>query len=127
MAARSEVTVNECDRAWNDRETPDAIDKSNHHSIAAGSNFKRMVILVHISAGTGTLGDVILKAGTAHPAFRAGLGDLSAGPGLLANDEKVLGPVETARYLQSDGTIHLDIVDTSNTDIAGTIEAYALP
>jgi hypothetical protein len=124
---RSEITVNECDGSWNARETPDAIDKGNGHVIAAGSNFKRMLILVHISAGTGTLGDVVLKAGDAMPAFRRGLGDLSAGPGLVANDEKVIGPIETARFLQSDGTIILDITDTSNTDIAGTVEAYELP
>jgi len=124
---RSEITVNEMAGAWADRETPDAISKATGHVIAAGANFKRMLILVHISAGTGTLGDVVLKAGDAHPAFRRGLGDLSAGPGLLANAEKVIGPIETARFLQSDGTIILDITDTSNTDIAGTIEAYALP
>jgi hypothetical protein len=124
---RSEITVNELAGAWADRETPDAIDKAAHHVIAEGANFKRMMILVHISAGTGTLGDVILKAGTAMPAFRRSLGDLSAGPGLLATDEKVIGPIETARFLQADGTIHIDIVDTSNTNIAGTIEAYELP
>ena len=124
---RSEITVNECDGTWNARETPDAIDVGNVHVIPAASNFKRMIILVHISAGTGTGGDVTLKAGTAHPAFRKDLGDLSIGGDVTANEEHVIGPIETARYLQSDGTIHLDITDTSNTDIAGTIEAYALP
>ena len=124
---RSEITVNELSGAWADRETPDAIDKSNHHSIAAGSNFKRLLILVHISAGTGTGGDVTVKAGTAHPAFRRGLGDLATEADLVANDEYVIGPIETARFIQSDGTVHLDITDTSNTDIAGTIEAYELP
>jgi hypothetical protein len=82
---------------------------------------------VHISAGTGTAGDVTVKAGTAWPAFRSALVDLATGADLVASDEYVIGPIETARYLQSDGTIHLDITDTSNTDIAGTIEAYALP
>lgn len=124
---RSAITVNELAGAWAARETPDAIDKGNHHSIAAGSNFKRMIILIHISAGTGTGGDVTLKAGTEWPAFRYKLGDLSIGDNLVANEEYVLGPIEPSRYLQSDGTLHLDITDTSNTDIAGTIEAYALP
>ncbi len=124
---RSEITVNELAGAWADRETPDAIDKANHHSIAAGANFKRLLILVHISAGTGTGGAVTLKAGTAHPAFRKDLGDLERGDNVVANDEFCIGPIETARYLQADGTIHIDITDTSNTDIAGTIEAYELP
>jgi len=124
---RSEITVNELAGAWADRETPDAIDVTNDHYIAAGANFKRLLILVHISAGTGTGGAITLKAGTAHPAFRRGLGDLVRGDDVVANDEFCIGPIETARYLQADGTIEIDITDTSNTDLAGTIEAYALP
>jgi len=124
---RSEITVNECDGSWNAREAPDAIDVANGHSIAAGSNFKRLLILVHISAGTGTGGDIALKAGTVWPAFRKDLGDLAIGGNLVATEEYVIGPIETARYLQADGTIHLDVTDTSNTDLAGTIEAYELP
>ena len=124
--ARSAITVVEPNHAWADA-APDAIDKSNHHSIADGENFKRMVIFVDISAGTGTGGAVTLKAGTTHPAFRKDLGDLATSGNLTANDQKAIGPVETARYIQSDGTIHLDITDTSNTDIAGEIHAIALP
>lgn len=124
---RSEITVNELNGAWADRETPDTLDKTNGHFIAAGANFKRMIILVHISAGTGTGGAVTLKAGTGHPAFRRGLGDLVRGDDVGANDEFCIGPIETARYLQADGTIHIDVTDSSNTNLAGTIEAYALP
>ena len=124
---RSAITVNECDGTWKARETPDAIDVANDHQIAAASNFKRMIILVHISAGTGDGGAVTLKAGTGHPAFRRGLGDLVRGDDVVATDEFVIGPIETARYLQADGTIHIDITDTSNSNLAGTIEAYALP
>lgn len=124
---RSEITVNECDGTWNARETPAAIDKAAHHYIAEGANFKRLLILVHISDGSGTGGAVTLKAGTAHPAFRRGLGDLAIGGDLVADDEYVLGPIETARFIQADGTIHIDITDTSNSNIAGTIEAYELP
>ena len=124
--ARSAITVNELARAWAERETPDAIAKSGGHSIAAGSDFEKMIILVHISAGTGTGGDVTIKAGTEAPAFRRDLGDLAIGADLVADDEYVIGPIETARFIQSDGTIHLDITDTSNTDLAGTIEAYSI-
>ena len=124
---RSEITVNELNGAWADRATPDAINTSDDHYIAAGANFKRLLILVHISAGTGTGGAVTLKAGTAHPAFRRGLGDLVRGGDVVATDEFCIGPIETARYLQADGTIHIDVTDTSNANLAGTIEAYALP
>lgn len=125
--ARSAITVNSLAGAWAERETPDAIDKENHHSIAAGSDFDKMLILVHISAGTGTGGDITIKAGTAHPAFRYKLGDLATGDNLVANDEYVIGPIETARYIQSDGTLHLDVTDSSGEDLAGTLEAYLLP
>ena len=124
---RSEITVNELNGAWADRATPDAINTSDDHYIAAGANFKRLLILVHISAGTGTGGAVTLKAGTAHPAFRRGLGDLVRGGNVVATNEFCIGPIETARYLQADGTIHIDVTDTSNSNLAGTIEAYALP
>ena len=124
---RSEITVNELADEWADRESPDAMDKANHHVIAGGANFKRLLILVHISAGTGTAGAITLKAGTAHPAFRRDLGDLVRADNVVATDEFCIGPIETARYLQADGTIHIDITDTSNTDIVGTLEAYALP
>jgi len=124
---RSAITVNELAGAFADAETPDAIDKSNGHVIAEGANFKRMVLAFHISAGTGTGGAITIKAGTTEPAFRRDLGDLVRADNIVANDEILLGPIETARYLQSDGTLHIDITDTTNTDLAGTIEAYALP
>jgi hypothetical protein len=124
---RSEITVKELNCAWADRATTDAIDATDDHYIAAGANFKRMIIFVNISAGTGTGGAVTLKAGTGHPAFRRGLGDLVRGDDVIANDEFCIGPIETARYLQADGTIHIDITDTSDKNLAGTIEAYALP
>ena len=124
---RSEITVNELNGAWADRETPDGIDVTNGHYIAAGANFKRLLILVHISDGTGTGGAVTLKAGTAHPAFRRGLGDLVRGGNVVATDEFCIGPIETARYLQADGTIHIDVTNTDDSNLAGPIEAYALP
>lgn len=37
---------------------------------------------------------------------------------MVANDEFCIGPIETARYLQADGTIHIDITDTTGTNIA---------
>lgn len=124
---RSEITINDLDGAWNARETPDAIDVGNDHTLEGADAYRYIVILVHISAGTGTGGAVTLKAGTAHPAFRRGLGDLVRGDDVVATDEFCIGPIETARYLQADGTIHIDITDTTGTNIAGTIEAYALP
>lgn len=77
-------------------------------------------------AGTGTGGDIELVEGDAAPAFLRDQGGLAIGDNLVAEEEYVLGPVETARFLQSDGSIHLDVTNTSNTDLAGTIEAYGI-
>ena len=123
---RSKITVNECDGTWKARETPDAIDVADDHTLEGADAYRYIVILVHISAGTGTGGDIALKAGTAHPAFRRGLGDLAIGGNLVATEEYVLGPIETARFLQSDGSIHLDVTNTSNNDLVGSIEAYGI-
>jgi len=119
--ARSEITVNECDGAFNAAETADVIDKTNDHVIPSGSKFERMVLAFHISAATEE-DSITIKAGTVEPAFRRALGDLaySCGGGAA---EVVFGPIETARFVQSDGTIHIDVAGTT---IAGTIEAYSL-
>lgn len=118
---RSEITVNELSGAFVVAETADAIDKENDHVIASGSNFERMILAFHLSAATE--GDTItLKAGTVEPAFRRALGDLAYScEGGAA--EVVFGPIETARFVQSDGTIHIDVAGTT---IAGTVEAYSL-
>lgn len=120
--ARSEITVNELNGAFANHETADTIDKTNDHYIDAGANFERMIISFELSAATA--GDTIkIIAGTAHPAFRAGIGDLTFSA--AGGAERVcIGPIETARYLQADGTIHIDIAGTS---IAGTIDAYSVP
>jgi len=119
---RSTITVNELSGSFANHETADAIDKTNDHVIAVASNFEKMIISFELSAATAA--DTIkIIAGTAHPAFRRGLGDLtfSAAGGA---ERACIGPIETARYLQADGTLHIDIAGTS---IAGTIDAYSVP
>lgn len=120
--ARSEITVNELNGAFKNHATADAIDKSNDHVIAAASNFERMIISFELSAATAA-DTITIVAGTAHPAFRAGIGDLTFSA--TGGEERVcIGPIETARYLQADGTIHIDIAGST---IAGTIDAYSVP
>ena len=120
---RSEITVNELNGAFANHKTADTIDTSDNHVIAAASNFEKMIISFELSAAT-TAGDTIkIIAGTAHPAFRAGIGDLTFSA--AGGAERVcIGPIETARYLQADGTIHIDIAGST---IAGTIDAYSVP
>ncbi len=119
---RSEITVNELNGAFANHATADTIDKGNDHVIAAASNFERMVISFELSAATAD-DSITIVAGTAHPAFRYGIGDLAFAA--AGGAERVcIGPIETARYLQADGTIHIDIAGST---IAGTIDAYSVP
>jgi len=117
---RSEILVNEMKGGFAVAETADAIDKVNDHVVDV-SGFKRVTLAFHLSAAT--LGDTItVKAGAGEPAFRRALGDLvySCAGGAA---EVVLGPLETARFVQPDGTI---LIDIAGSTIDGTIEAYGL-
>lgn len=71
---------------------------------------------------TGTEGDITLLAGDNPPALAAGLGDLvvtvPATTGVV-----LIGPVESGRFMQSDGTVLIDV----ETGMAGTITALRVP
>lgn len=64
---------------------------------------------------------VTIPAGDNPPAFRASLGDLEITVPATSGD--VLVPLESARFVQSDGTINVDF----ETNHAGTIYAVRLP
>lgn len=118
---RSAITVNALDGAFNSHETADAIDKDNDHTIAGADSYRYLILSFELSAAT--LGDTItVKAGTGEPAFRRALGDLvytCAG----GAERVVIGPIESARFLQTDGSISIDIAGTS---IAGSIDCYGI-
>lgn len=75
--------------------------------------------LVIILGSDGSGGTVTFKAGDRYPAHRADLGDLVIT--LAANDGRIV-PIESSRFLQSDGTIN---VIPSTTGLALT--ALMLP
>lgn len=108
-----------------------AIDQGNGMSIAlpttavpSASNMDRLVLFVATTNGADKT--VTIKAGTgatvAGAAFRASMGDLvvtahaSSGGG-------VIGPLESARFAQSDGSINIDF----QSGITGRITALMLP
>lgn len=121
---RSEVTVNDMAGIFAAAETPDTIDKTSDHVIDAEGD--KLLLLFHLTAATS--GDTItIKAGVNPPAFRSGIGDLvytSAGLGAEETADIAVGPIESARFKQSDGKIYVDVAGAT---IAGTLEAYALP
>lgn len=58
------------------------------------------------------------------PAVRTGVGDLEVA--IAQNACKVIGPLEGARFLQSDGTVDVTFTGTGGAASAG-VRAYLLP
>lgn len=97
--------------------TATAIDATNSHYIAASSTpAEELLILVNNTfAGTKT---VTVKAGGNPPALSAGQGDLVVTCAASTNGIPIR--IESARFLQADGTINLDIA----ASMTGTISVY---
>lgn len=85
-------------------------------SIPAKGEAQDVILIV---ANTYTAAEnVIVRAGAGPvPAFRASLGDLTVS--VPASSTMILGPFETARFAQSDGSLNVDF----GAGMTGTIEA----
>lgn len=94
--------------------TPTTIDATNDHVIAKAEPEKTVLRVV---ATTG--GNLTIKAGVNPPALAAGLGDLSITVGVETRD---IGPFESGRFLQADGSMLIDA-----TTIVGTVVALKVP
>lgn len=92
-------------------------DTSNDMQIPATANTSRL--LLHIKTN-GTAGTATLLAGDNPPSPRAGLGNQAIS---LAVGMQRFVVVESARFMQNDGTIHLDIENLQAAEVA----AYQLP
>jgi hypothetical protein len=96
----------------------------NGHVIpTAGPNGKAVpeLTLLRVTAGA-TGGNVTVLAGDNPPAIAAGLGNLVVNVG--NNATRWIGPFESGRFLQNDGTI---LVDIATGFVAGTITAFKVP
>lgn len=96
----------------------------NGHVIpAAGPNGKALpeLTVLRVTAGA-TGGNVTVKAGTQPLAIAAGQGDLVVAVGNSAT--RWIGPFESGRFLQNDGTI---LVDIATGFVAGSITAFKVP
>jgi len=99
--------------------TGTSLDPSNGHYVTPGGREDDVFLyLDHTTASSKT---VTIKAGSYPPAFRKGLGDLTITA--AASTKYLIGPLESARFLQADGTINID-VQASTT---GTLRVYKLP
>jgi hypothetical protein len=97
-----------------------AVDTSNGHVLTAPDDGR--FLLEIDNTGSVAAATVTIKAGDNPPAAQAGLGDLAVVVGTAGKHRSVI-IVETARFMQDDGTINVDAAGFS----AGTIAAYSLP
>jgi hypothetical protein len=116
--ARTAITGQSMAGAFAARVTPTTLDKTNGHSYGPVDGNK-LILLFHLSAATAA-DTITLKAGVNPPAMRSGIGDLvyTCAGGAA---EVVIGPIENARFKQSDGKFYIDLAGAT---IAGTVEAY---
>ncbi|MFE2021306.1 hypothetical protein ACFW9O_24990 [Streptomyces sp. NPDC059499] len=90
----------------------------NGHTIAKA--VPELTVLRVVAGATG--GNVTIKAGANPPAIAAGQGDLVVA---VANSAtRWLGPFESGRFIQNDGSL---LVDIATGFVAGTITAFRIP
>jgi hypothetical protein len=83
------------------------------------------VILRVMNTAAATL-TVSVAAGVDPPAFRSGIGGFTDTPVVITSGERVMGPFESAQFIQSDGTLQFTFTPTSGT-ITATFVCYRLP
>lgn len=118
--ARDAVTVTALSaNALNTNPAGTAISPTNGAVINAVKAGDR--VLVRVTNTNGTNRVVTFKAGVNPPAPRKGIGDLALTVPATTGD--ILVALETARFLQADGTINVDF----GASMAGIISAVRLP
>ncbi|NLH98501.1 MAG: hypothetical protein GX446_03310 [Chthonomonadales bacterium] len=95
------------------------IAPSNGATIPAGGDTRKLII--RITNTYGSERTVTVRAGSAPPAFRQGLGDATITVPATSGVRYVT--VESARFVQADGSIHLDF----ETGMTGKVMAFRLP
>lgn len=99
--------------------TVDATLVTNGVSVAA-AGLGALVIRAANTNGSDRV--MTIKAGDDPPAHQTPVGDLAVTVPATTG-VKLVGPLETARFLQDDGTINIDFA----ASFAGTLEIYSVP
>jgi len=101
-------------------ESATAVDQANG-MIIDGANPEKLLIRVTNTAAAAH--GIIIRAGDSlYPAVASGQGDLNVQVALTTGVDYV-GPFDSARFLQSDGSLHIDF----EAGFAGKIVAVSLP
>jgi hypothetical protein len=118
--ARDAVSITSMTNNAGTAVTGTTITPTNGQSVAGGGKYRNLVL--HVKNSGGTAGTVTISAGGAYsPAWRKGVGAIAVT--VPANGERLI-TVESARVVQSDGSIYLDFTPAS---MVGTTAAYRLP
>jgi hypothetical protein len=96
-----------------------AVDVSNGHVIAH-AEFERTILRVANTSGADRA--VTIKAGAYPPALASGLGDLAVTVAATSGVQ-LIGPFESGRFMQADGSMHIDYA----SGFTGTITALRVP
>ena len=97
-----------------------ALDPTNDHVVAAAPTDR---LMLRVTNTHGSAHNVTVKAGVYPPAMAAGQGDLTVQVAATTGVQWI-GPLESGRFIQADGSIYVDLPDAAHT---GTITAFVLP
>lgn len=95
------------------------IDQANGMVISAS---RPELTLLRVANTNGSNRVVTIKAGDSPPAIAAGLGNLDVTVAATTGVQWI-GPFESGRFIQNDGTIEIDFA----ASFAGTITAFKVP
>ncbi len=96
-----------------------AIDATNSHVLATTSPLDSYII--RINNTTGSTKVATIKAGANPPADAAGQGDLAVS--CTTGQVKFVGPLESARFIQGNGDLNIDI----EAAMTGFITVFRVP
>jgi len=102
-----------------------AIDATNNHYINLG-NVPLEEVVIRVKNTTASTKTVTIKAGANPPADAAGQGDsgtLSLTDGSTTPTYGWFGPLTSARFVQADGTVNIDVA----ASMTGYIAAFRIP
>lgn len=99
------------------------LDATNHHVFTPTSPLHEYVIRITNTASATK--DHSIKAGDNPPADAAGQGDLTCSltAGNVTTQVKWVGPLTSARFIQNDGTVNIDVASGAT----GKITVFRIP
>lgn len=102
------------------------IDTDGTVPMDPGGKTDRLILLVENAAAAALT--VTIKAGDNPPAIMAGQGDLAVSVAASGGGtaKRVIGPFESSRFVQDDGTVNVAFLAASSTPNC-TVRAYRLP